>query len=50
MALHVLAKDGCMYDPQQANGLDERFRQTLQNMLVKYLDERKELWDQYRGV
>ena len=29
----------------QANGLDERFNQTLQNMLVKYLGEQKEHWE-----
>ena len=38
MAIH----DIYMYDLQQANGLDERFNQILQNMLVKYLDERIE--------
>lgn len=30
----------------QANGLVERFNQTLQNMLVKYLDDKKEMWEQ----
>ena len=29
----------------QANGLDERFNQTLQNMLVKFVDEKKEYWE-----
>ena len=30
----------------KANGLVERFNQTLQNMLVKYIDQRKERWEQ----
>ena len=31
----------------QANGLDERFNQTLQNMLVKYVDQKKERWEEF---
>lgn len=32
----------------KANGLDERFNQTLQQMLVKYLDtEHKPEWDEF---
>lgn len=31
----------------QANGLDERFNQTLQNMLIKYVHEKHENWDQF---
>ena len=31
----------------QANGLDERFNQTLQGMLVKVTQDRKEHWDKY---
>eukprot|EP00731_Ephydatia_muelleri_P019603 Em0012g428a len=34
------------YHPQ-ANGLDERFNQTLQNMLVKYLSSKKDMWSHY---
>ena len=32
---------------QQANGLDERFNQTVQKMLVKYAKEQKECWEDY---
>ena len=31
----------------QANGLDERWNQTLKNMIVKYVSSRKEIWDEY---
>ena len=31
----------------QANGLDERWSQTLQNMLVKYANNKREEWDVY---
>ena len=31
----------------QANGLDERFNQTLQNMLCKLVQENKESWDSF---
>ena len=31
----------------KANGLVERFNQTLQNMLIKYIDQKKELWEQF---
>ena len=31
----------------QANGLDERFNQTLQNMIVKFVQDKKEIWDEY---
>jgi len=31
----------------QANGLDERFNQTLQNMLSKFVQENKESWDSF---
>ena len=31
----------------QANGLDERFNQTLQNMIVKFVEKKKELWEQF---
>eukprot|EP00731_Ephydatia_muelleri_P011773 Em0006g667a len=34
------------YHPQ-ANGLDERFNQTLQNMIVKFVQDKKEIWDEY---
>ena len=32
--------------PIYANGLDERFNQTIQNMLTKFVEE-KETWDEY---
>ena len=31
----------------QANGLDERYNQTPQNMLVKYVHDKKEVWDDH---
>ena len=31
----------------QENGLDERFNQTLQNMIVKFVEEKKERWEQF---
>ena len=31
----------------QANGLDERYNQTLQNMLVKYATDKRDEWDDY---
>ncbi|KAL5494269.1 hypothetical protein EMCRGX_G015566 [Ephydatia muelleri] len=31
----------------KANGLDERFNQSLQNMLVKYVSSKKEMWSHY---
>lgn len=31
----------------QANGLDERFNQTLQNMLVKLVHDKREEWDDF---
>ena len=31
----------------QANGLDERYNQTLQNMLMKFANDKKELWCEY---
>lgn len=31
----------------QANGLDERWNQTLKQMIVKYTSERKEQWDTF---
>ena len=31
----------------QANGLDERFNQTLQNMLVKYVEQKKNEWEKF---
>eukprot|EP00731_Ephydatia_muelleri_P029866 Em0021g389a len=34
------------YHPQ-VNGLDERFNQTLQNMLVKYVSSKKDMWSHY---
>ena len=34
------------YHPQ-ANGLDERFNQTLQNMLVKFVHSKKSAWSSY---
>ena len=34
------------YHPQ-ANGLDERFNQTLQGMLVKFIEEKKDSWEEY---
>jgi len=30
----------------QSNGLDERFNQTIQSMLVKFVNERKYNWDE----
>ena len=35
------------FSPTLGNGLDERFNQTLQNMLVKYIIDKKEQWDQF---
>ena len=37
----------CFHLLVQANGLDERFNQTLQGMLRKYVQENKENWDTY---
>eukprot|EP00731_Ephydatia_muelleri_P025782 Em0017g865a len=37
------------YHPQ-ANGLDERFNQTLQNMIVKFVQDKKEIWDEYLDI
>ncbi|XP_065899898.1 uncharacterized protein [Dysidea avara] len=34
------------YHPQ-ANGLVERFNQTLQNMIVKFIDHKKEQWEDF---
>ena len=31
----------------QANGLDERWNETLKNMIVNYVSSRKEIWDEY---
>lgn len=31
----------------QANGLDERWNQTLQQMLVKFVAERKDTWEEF---
>ena len=31
----------------QANGLDERYNQTIQNMLMKFANDKKELWYEY---
>ena len=31
----------------QANGLDERFNQTLENMLVKYVEQKKNDWENF---
>ena len=31
----------------QANGLVERYNQTLQNMLIKYVNEKQDLWDEF---
>ena len=31
----------------QANGLDKRFNQTLQNMLVKFVHTNKDRWEDY---
>jgi len=31
----------------QANGLDERFNQTLQSMLVKFVSNKREHWDEF---
>ena len=36
-----------MYVNLQANGLDERFNQTLQNMLVKFVHSKKETWSSF---
>ena len=32
---------------KQANGLDERFNQTLQNMLIKHISKNKSEWDMF---
>ena len=32
---------------QQSNGQDERFNQTLQRELLKYVDEKQNTWDLY---
>ena len=38
----------CLFGPcVQSNGLDERFNQTLQRMLVKAITVQKELWDEF---
>ena len=45
-----LVNAGCyivLYFFNQANGLDERFSQTLQKMLVKYVASKQELWEDY---
>uniref|UniRef100_A0A1X7U111 Integrase catalytic domain-containing protein n=1 Tax=Amphimedon queenslandica TaxID=400682 RepID=A0A1X7U111_AMPQE len=34
------------YHPQ-ANGLAERYNQTLQNMLIKYVNHKQDQWDEY---
>jgi hypothetical protein len=40
-----LSEYSLLYHPQ-ANGLDERFNQTLQNMILKFIkDNKKEDWD-----
>ena len=31
----------------QSNGLDERYNQTLQQMLAKFIDKRKDKWDEF---
>ena len=31
----------------KGNGLDERFNQTLQHMLVKFISEKKGMWDDF---
>lgn len=31
----------------QANGLDERYNQTLQKMLIKFVHKKKEVWDEF---
>lgn len=31
----------------QANGLVERYNQTLQNMLIKYVNDKQDLWDEF---
>ena len=31
----------------QANGLDERWNQTLQQMLVKFVAEKREMWEEF---
>ena len=35
------------YNFVQANGLDERFNQTLQKMIVKFCHSNKSTWDDY---
>ena len=38
----------CLFGPcVQSNGLDERFNQTLQRMLVKAITGQKDLWDEF---
>ena len=48
MYMHVhVAKESAFTHTLQANGLDERFNQTLQNMLVKYVSGKREQWNSY---
>ena len=37
----------CTIIYMQANGLDERYNQTLQTMLTKYVQDKKNTWDEY---
>eukprot|EP00731_Ephydatia_muelleri_P019536 Em0012g361a len=50
-ARKFFVRDGVMYFKKivkgKANGLDERFNQTLQNMIVKFVQDKKEIWDEY---
>ena len=42
-----LCIDGHIFILFQSNGLDERFNQTLQNMLIKYVQKKQDQWDEY---
>jgi hypothetical protein len=46
--VHICRHYYYYYDfASQANGLDERFNQTIQVMLTKFIDEKKDYWEDY---